>query len=81
MPAETAPYEYQTIAVAPMRKPFLGGRSLLDRRLNEFAAKGWEIASTAGASRGFFLFGIGELTPMQIVLLRRARAAAPFDRT
>lgn len=81
MPAETAPYEYQTIAVDPMRKPFLGGRSLVDQRLNELAAKGWEIASTAGASRGFILFGIGELTPVQIVLLHRARAAAPFDRT
>jgi len=64
-------YEYKTVANDPSRRFFRVGPPVLDGRLNELAAEGWEIVSTAGASRGFFLFGIGELLPVHIVLLRR----------
>ncbi len=73
-------YEYQTVAVDPARKAFLSGTVRGDRLLNELAADGWEIVSTAGASQGFFLFGIGQLMPVQIVLLRRPVGAARSDR-
>jgi hypothetical protein len=80
MVAGAESYEYQTVAVDPARKAFLTGTVRGDRLLNELAADGWEIVSTAGASQGFFLFGIGQLTPVQIVLLRRPVGAARSDR-
>ena len=73
-------YEYQTVAVDPTRKAFLGATAPGDKRLNEMAADGWEIVSTSGASRGFFLFGFGQLTPVQIVLFRRALGATRSER-
>jgi hypothetical protein len=80
MVAEAESYEYRTVAVDPARKAFLTGTVRGDRLLNELAADGWEIVSTAGASQGFFLFGIGQLMPVQIVLLRRPVGAARSDR-
>jgi hypothetical protein len=80
MVAEAESYEYQTVAVDPARKAFLTGTVRGDRLLNELTADGWEVVSTAGASQGFFLFGIGQLLPVQIVLLRRPLGAARSER-
>jgi hypothetical protein len=60
------PYEYKILAGTTPAE--------VEKQLNQLAAEGWEVASTACGSGGSMLLGSGSIGPLIVLVLRRPRS-------